>query len=130
MNNEEAEQGLPTQHNKSRKIPIYLMLHGILLLYSISAICSKKAAQSEFFSFEFFAWYAGVLLILVIYAFVWQQVLKRLPLFTAFVNKGITIVWGVLWGILVFGESVSLTMIIGAVLVFTGILLAVSSNAK
>ena len=130
MNDEKAVQSPKKPEVSGSKLPTYLMLHAILLLYSLAGICSKKAALSGFLSTEFFAWYAGVLGILVIYAFVWQQVLKRLPLFTAFLNKGITIVWGILWGILIFGESISLTMIIGAAIVFVGIILVVSSNAE
>jgi len=130
MNDEKTENLSTKPKSSGSKIPTYLMLHGILLLYSFAAICSKKAALSPTFSLEFFAWYAGVLGILVIYALVWQQVLKRLPLFTAFLNKGITIMWGILWGMLIFGESISLTMIIGAAIVFVGIILVVSSNVK
>ena len=130
MSDEETEQSLTGKMEKGKKVSTYLLLHGILLLYSIAAICSKKAALSTLFSFEFFAWYFGVLVILVVYAFVWQQVLKRLSLFTAFVNKGIAIIWGILWGMMFFGESLSVAMLIGAALVFVGILMVVSSNAK
>lgn len=106
------------------------MLHGILLLYSIGAVCSKMASNFPFLSAGYIGWYAGLLVILMVYAVVWQQVLRRLPLITAFANKGVTIVWGVLWGVLLFGESVSITMVIGAALVFTGILLVVSASAE
>lgn len=113
---------------KSEKARTYLFLHGILLVYSLSAVCSKMAAGYPFLSLEFILWYGAVLLLLGVYALVWQQVLKRLPLTTAFANKGITIVWGMLWGALLFGEQLSLTMFIGAALVFVGILLVVTSN--
>ena len=127
---DQVEESQNSQPQKSSKLPTYLMLHGILFLFSIAAVCLKKASLSDFLSPEFFAWYGGVLVILFIYAIVWQQVLKRLPLFTAYINKGITIIWGLLWGMLIFGESISVTMILGAVLVFAGTIQVVASNAK
>jgi len=114
--------------NKAPKWHTYILLHVIIVLYSVAGICSKMAAGEQFASFPFFAWYAGVLFILFIYAIVWQQVLKRLPLTTAFANKGITLVWGMLWGALVFAEHISIWMIVGAVIVFTGIVLVVSDD--
>jgi drug/metabolite transporter (DMT)-like permease len=130
VSNEELAQDSEKPRAKASKVRIYVMLHMILLLYSLAAVCSKKAALSPFLSFHFFAWYAGVLVILMIYALVWQQVLKHLPLFTAFLNKGITIVWGILWGALIFSEAISITMLLGAAIVFTGIMLVVSSNVE
>lgn len=129
MVEEEAKRIEPAIGRK-RKLQTYLMLHGILFLYSIGAVCSKMASGFPFLSLGYIGWYAGLLVILMVYAVVWQQVLRRLPLITAFANKGVTIVWGVLWGVLLFGESVSLTMVIGAALVFCGIMLVVSSNEQ
>jgi len=117
-----------TQKTKSSKLFTYVLLHALIVLYSLSAVCSKCAAQYEFLSIGFFLWYAGVICLLGIYALGWQQVLKRLPLTTAYVNKGITIVWGFLWGALIFSETISLKMYIGAAIVFVGIILVVISN--
>lgn len=121
-------QKAPSEGLKRAKLQTYLMLHGILFLYSLGAVCSKIASSFPFLSLGYIAWYCGLLCVLVVYAFVWQQVLRRLPLITAFANKGITIIWGLLWGAVFFGETISLTMLLGAALVFIGILLVVSSN--
>lgn len=122
------EQEQTKNEARGGKAKTYLMLHGILFLYSFSAVCSKMASGHDFLSLGFIAWYGVALVLLGVYALVWQQVLKRLPLTTAFANKGITIVWGILWGMLLFGEALTLNMVIGAALVFTGILLVVTNN--
>ena len=106
----------------------YLLLHIIILMYSLAGICSKMAAGEQFASSHFFAWYGGVLAILFVYAIVWQQILKRLPLTTAFANKGVALIWGMIWGSLVFAEQIGIWMIIGATLVFAGIVLVVTSD--
>ena len=123
----ELDQATPTPAQKPRW-HVYLLLHIIIFLYTLAGICSKMAAGEQFASLLFFAWYGGVLLILFVYAIVWQQVLKRLPLTTAFANKGVTVVWGILWGALIFAENISIWMILGAAIVFVGIILVVTAD--
>ena len=110
------------------KIKPFIILHAIVLIYSLSSICSKTAANSQFLSCKFIFFCGLVVFFLGIYAFFWQQVLKLLPLNTAFANKSVTIVWGMVFGILFFKEQLSLNMIIGAVIVIIGVILSVSSE--
>lgn len=64
------------------------------------------AAQQEFLSFKFFFFYGLVLLILFAYAIAWQQVLKGLPLVTAYANKAVTVIWKLVLGSAFFsGEN-------------------------
>lgn len=67
------------------------------MLYSTSGIFSKLAANAEIMSSKFVFCYIIILLLLATYAVGWQQVIKRLPLTTAFANKAVTVVWGILW---------------------------------
>lgn len=106
----------------------YIFLHAILLLYSLTGIFSKLASQNEFLSFKFIVFYGLALMGLFIYAILWQQVLKKLPLTTAFANKSITVVWGMFWGTMFFREKISLFMIIGAVIIIGGIYLVVTDH--
>ena len=57
-----------------------------------------------------------------------KQILKKFSLTTAFINKAITIVWGMLWGVLFFKEQITVNMIIGAIIVFIGVSLVVISD--
>jgi drug/metabolite transporter (DMT)-like permease len=74
-------------------------------------------------SLAFILLYGAVLVILAFYALVWQQVIKRLPLTFAYANRAITVVWGIVWGYLFFGESVNPVMLVGAVIIICGIVL-------
>ena len=58
----------------------------------------------------------------------WQQVIKHLPLTTAYANKAITVVWGILLGFLLFGESITLRQFIGAAVIIVGIVLFVRAD--
>ena len=95
----------------------------MLMVYSMSGICSKMAAGTQFLSLEFCIYYGIIILLLGFYAIGWQQIIKRLPLTTAFANKAITVVWGIIWGAFFFDESITIGKVAGAVLVIIGVVL-------
>ena len=70
----------------------YGALHLILMLYSLSSVCSKLAGQAEFMRLRFILCYGGTLSLLFLYAIAWQQIIKALPLTLAFANKAMTVV--------------------------------------
>ena len=108
----------------------YILLHLILLLYSAGGIFSKLASGEPFFSLKFCLYYGGVLLMLMVYAFLWQQIIKRLPLSTAFANKAVTVVWGMVFGMLVFHEQITAGKVIGAIIVICGVVLYAISDRE
>lgn len=107
---------------------VLLSLHLLLFVYSLESVCSKFASKQELFSFKFFMFYGLVLFLLFIYALVWQRILKYMPLTVAYANKGITIVWGIFWGAILFHETITLKTIIGGVIILIGIYLVVTNN--
>ena len=67
--------------------------------------------------------YGSCFLVLGLYAVLWQQVLKRMPLTVAYPNRAVTVPLGMLWGALLFGEAVTLNMILGATVIICGVVL-------
>jgi len=114
--------------DSTSRIKYFIILHILLAVFSLGGVCSKMAAQNGFLSFWWIFWYALVILDLGVYAIVWQQIIKRLPLTTAYANKAITIVWGILWGIIFFGEQLKWNMIVGAIIVIVGVIVVVKSD--
>lgn len=105
-----------------------LLLHILLAFLSLSGIWSKSAAGESFFSIRFCLLYGGIIFILMVYAIGWQQIIKRLPLTTAYANKAVTVVWGLIWGMVFFGEKVTIGKCIGIGLVIAGIILFALSD--
>lgn len=103
-------------------------MHASLLFYSIAGIFSKKASSYGFLSQEFIFFYALFMMVLFVYAILWQQILKRFPLSVAFANKAIIILWGIIWGYLFFGETLRWGMLFGAMVIIWGIYLVVSDD--
>lgn len=108
---------------KTSKLKILLLLHLMLMIYSMSGICSKKAAGEVFLSPAFCGYYVVIILLLGFYAIGWQQVIKQLSLTVAFANKAVTVIWGTIWGLLFFHETITIGKIIGVVFVVFGIIL-------
>ena len=106
-----------------KKTKTLLLLHLMLMIYSMSGICSKIASKQEFLSLKFCLFYGIIIILLGFYAIGWQQIIKRLPLTTAFANKAVMIVWGIVWGFLFFNEPITPGKIIGALMVVGGIVI-------
>ena len=102
----------------------------MLMAYSMGGICSKTAAGEPFLSLKFCLLYGALIMLLGLYAIGWQQVIKRLPLTTAFANKAVTVVWGLVWGVVFFHESVTPGKLIGGALVIAGIVLFALSDKE
>lgn len=113
---------------RKNNLKALLVLNGLFVLYSCAGIFSKLASASSFLSLPFFVFYGMVLVVLLIYALVWQQLLKKLPLTVMYANKSVVMVLGLLWGAFLFSEQLSWGMLIGVPLVFAGIWLVVTDD--
>ena len=102
---------------------IYLALIGAFLIYSFAPILSKAASTHGFLSLPYLLYLAGAVLTLGIYAIVWQQIIKRIPVSDAYMFKGTTIIFVLLLSRLLFGEAITLQNCIGAAIIIGGIAL-------
>ena len=100
-----------------------LLMHFLFVLYSFYTVLGKKASSFDFLSVNFCFLYCAMIFILFVYAVLWQQVLKSIPLSIASANKAVTIFWGMWWGFLFFNEEISIKKIAGAFIIITGILI-------
>ena len=115
------------ESRKNSPVIVYAVLHLSLILSSLSGVCSKMAGRQESTG-GFLFWYGGVLVIMALYAVIWQQILKYLPLTQAYANKPVGLIWGMIWGRLFFGETITLKMILGSAVIFAGVLLVVTGD--
>ena len=96
-------------------------LVGINMLYACVGICTKKAALQLPMSWWYWLWFAGAVAVIGIYAMLWQQVLKRIELGTAYMFKGTSLIFTMLIAALLFGEAITVPNIIGSVIIIVGI---------
>lgn len=107
---------------KKRRIswPMLLILQGAVCLYTLSGIAAKYASNYEFLSFGFIVCYGLEILVLGIYALIWQQIIKRVDISVAYANRSMAIFWSMLWAFLLFKEQITLQNLIGVALIFVG----------
>ena len=109
-------------------MPAFFKFRRLSAFFSIIGVLSKTAAQFEFLSLQFLLMYALVLFCFMVYAFFWQKLLKRYPLFSIYSNRALLVVWSLIWSVLFFGEKITLYNIIGVVVIIGGIMVVISHD--
>lgn len=98
-------------------------LLGVNLLYALVSLLAAMVARLPMFSLMFLLGVGGVFLLFGLYAIVWQQLLKRLPLSLAYMFKGTSLLFVLLLSALFLGDAITWQNLVGAVLIIVGIVL-------
>jgi drug/metabolite transporter (DMT)-like permease len=109
--------------NNKRKILAVFTLVVLNLFYATVGIFTKLASQQVFMSWRYLFAFAGAVGVIGIYAILWQQIIRRIELSTAYMFKGMTIIFIMLFAHWLFGEPITWNNIIGAIIIVVGIVL-------
>ena len=117
---------------KKQKILANILMQLCIFLFASSNVFFKFAsnymAQKGIFSKEcIFSMIMGIV-VLMIYAVFWQQLLKYYELNVANAIKTLYLLWGVFYAIVIFKEQYKLNNFIGLALIIFGIVLIVRKN--
>ena len=115
--------------NRLQWIKNILMLQAVVVIYTLSSVVAKFATGQELFSFSFFVFYGLEILILGIYAILWQQMIKRFDLSVAYANRAMALLWSAIWAIVLFHDTLALKQILGIAFVVLGTVI-VNSDQK
>jgi len=111
----------------SKSHQLYFALIGVNFIYACTSIFTKMASGQEMLSWPYLLWIAGAVGVMGLYALLWQQVIARLPLSTAYMFKGTSLIFVLLFSALLFGETITLNNIIGSMIIIMGIVLFAKS---
>ena len=109
--------------NKSITWRPVLSLLGVFLLYSFEPIIAKLTSQQSLDTVAFWLGLGGIFGVLGVYAILWQQLLKRIPLSTAYMFRGSTLIYVLILSVLLLGDSITTFNGIGAGMIVIGIIL-------
>lgn len=111
-----------------------LLLQGVFFVYSITSLAQKAASEyfpkditsfadliAKILNWDLILRIALVVFLLGVYAVLWQQVIKRFELSIAYANKSVTLLWALIWGLLIFHETITVPKVIGIAVVIIGI---------
>ena len=68
------------------------------------------------------------MIILGVYAIIWQQLLKKFDVSIAYANKAMGLLWSIVWAILIFNETITIKNVIGVVIVIIGTIIVNSED--
>lgn len=115
---------------KKDRLKQIAILQGIILIYTLSTVAAKFASGYDFLSKGFVISYGIEILILGIYAILWQQIIKKFDISIAYANKAAGIFWSIVWAILFFKEEVTWKNILGIVVIFIGIMVVDTDDSE
>ena len=120
-----------TETKSDKKSLIWIaVLHAAFIIYSLSTVLSKLASGEDFLSIKFCGIYGGMILLLGVYAVIWQQVIKKFQLSIAYSNKAVTLMWSMLWNFVIFSEKITPGMVVGVLIVIAGVIVMNSSSEE
>jgi len=97
------------------------ILQGIVMIFSLTSVTAKFASGQAAFTRGFFLFYGLEVVILGVYALLWQQAIKRIDISIAYANKAMVLLWGLLWSVMIFHDSVTPKKIAGVLFVIAGV---------
>lgn len=101
---------------------VYMRLHLGFFVISLSGIASKIAATSDsILSWRFVVFYFTSVVLQMYFMYHWQQILKYIPLSIAYIHRAVNFIWAMLWGYLIFQETLRPAMLLGSILVILGL---------
>ena len=106
---------------------MWLALIGINLVYACTYICMKTASPYAFLSAPYILWVVGAIGVMGVYAVLWQQVLVRVPLSTAYMFKGTSLIFVLLLSALLFHEGITWQNVLGSFIIVSGIVMFAKS---
>lgn len=113
-----------------KSIPHYITLILAIAFYSCVGICTRYAAEYPFLSMPYIAMVAGAVAILGIYAIAWQQIIRLMPISTAYMFRGLGIVFTLIMCHYIFNEAISTQNIVGSAIIIGGITLYSAMDAQ
>ena len=108
---------------KKIKLKDIAVLQFAVMIYTLSGVAAKNAALYEPLSWGFLLCYGLEILILGVYAIVWQQLIKRFDLSIAYANRSMAILWSMIWAVVFFDEIITIKNIAGVLIVLAGTML-------
>lgn len=92
------------------------------LVLSSSGVFLKLASMQDFLSLAYILYFGMTILVMAVYAVLWQNVLVVTPLSIAYLCKSSTIGISLLYAYVLFGEHISFNNILGCLMIIAGII--------
>lgn len=96
----------------------------IYTIFPLSSVFMKIASETDNFIIKMI-WFGMSIGVLGVFSLLWQKLLKKVDLIKAYIFKSTTIIWSVLYGIILFQEQITLNMILGMFITTVGVIITI-----
>lgn len=83
-----------------------LILQAVVAIYSLAGAMGKFASAYDFLSVGFISLYGMEIVLLGVYAILWQQIIKRFDLSIAYANRAAALLWSMVWAVALFWREI------------------------
>ncbi|MCQ2441627.1 MAG: hypothetical protein MJ077_00660 [Oscillospiraceae bacterium] len=111
-----------------RKRNLYALAILAIVFESLSSSVLKMSKDYAVFSPMYLFWFGVAVGIMGLYAVVWQLLLERLPLTTAYMRKGLTYVLIFVWAKVLFNEVITPKQYLGMAIIIVGMVVSMSDD--
>ena len=108
--------------------PILILV--TFLVYSLSGVFSKYASFYDPLSWGYILCLGAVIVVLGVYAVLWQKLLSMMQLNKAFLCKSITLFFGLIIANLLFKEQITFNNILGTIIILSGLIVLSRKPSK
>lgn len=96
----------------------------IYTIFPLSSVFMKIASGTENLIIKM-VWFGLSIGVLGVFSLLWQKLLKNVDLVKAYIFKSTTIIWSVLYGILLFNEQITINMLLGMFITTVGVIITI-----
>lgn len=109
------------------KIKSILLALILYMFFSLSSVFMKLASLEPNLVYKII-FFGCSIVTLAIFSIAWQILLKKYDLSKVYCFKATTIIWGMLYGFLIFKEEINFYMIIGALITIIGVVIVLEDK--
>lgn len=106
---------------------LFLLMQIMNVVFSLNGVLMKLTSiswqENGLFALKTIAVLFASVAVLGIYAVAWQAILSRVDLAHAYLNKGTTVFWSLLWSAVIFREQITVFNIVGGIVIFLGLIM-------
>jgi hypothetical protein len=88
-----------------KSIEVVALIAFSLVAQSLASVFVKLTGRETFLSLKFCLYFGGAILLLGLFAIMWQLLLERIPLSLAYMRKGIVYILILIWSVIFFWRN-------------------------
>jgi len=107
---------------------MYFFLFSCYLIYSLALIASRFAGNYPLISIPAILLSGLTFFLLGVFAMFYQRILRNVSLTKAYASRVVTIVYGMIFGSIIFSDKITLNMSLGTVVIIMGVVMVVKNG--